>query len=232
MEPRPYPDPEPPLRTGRAQPEWRSLLGRLWAPIALAVGLFLKFGAASIKFFGVFISIGGYALLWGWQFGVGIVALIFVHEMGHYLEAKRQGLDPSAPVFVPFLGAYVAMKNAPDDPWRNALVSLAGPALGGIGAAGVWFLGEYLDSRFLIALAFTAFMLNLINLAPIAFLDGGFAWRSFRALWSQPRWDPYGPIATQPARRGRALAVAAYYLGLAALFVLAMLETHVPQDRL
>ena len=216
------PEPDPyaardydPIHPGTS---FRELLGKLWAPIAVAVGLLIKFGAATFKFFGIFISVGGYALLWGWRFAIGFVALIFVHEAGHYLEARRQGLHPSAPVFIPFLGAYVAMKEAPRDPWRNGLVSLAGPALGGIGAAAVWFVGEAQDSRFLLALAYTAFFLNLINLLPLSILDGGFAWRSIKALRRQ--------------RSPRAVVLTAYYLGLAVVFAFAMWATHVPQDRI
>ncbi len=114
----------------------RDLLRKLFAPI-IALGLFLlKFGAFAIKFFGIFISVAGYALIWGWPFAAGFVLLIAVHELGHYIEATRQGLKPSLPVFIPFLGAYVAMKSV-HDPWRNLLVAAAGPFLGGIGALGV-----------------------------------------------------------------------------------------------
>jgi Zn-dependent protease len=194
----------------------RDVLRKLWAPIAVAIGLVLKFGVATFKFFGIFISVGVYTLAWGWQFAVGIVALIFVHEAGHWLEAKRQGLDPSLPVFIPFLGAYVAMKNAPRDPWRNGLVSLAGPALGGIGALAVWLYAESDGSLFLFGLAYTAFFLNLINLLPLSILDGGYTWRSIKALRRE--------------RSPRAVLLGAYYLGLAAAFAFGMWATHVPRD--
>ena len=136
--------------------------------------------------------------------------LILVHELGHYLEATRQGLKPSLPVFIPFLGAYVAMKNAPFDPWRNLLVSAAGPFLGGIGALGVWVAGEAMDSRLLVALAYTGFLLNLFNLIPVRPLDGGFMWRSMKALrfgnrehapWASPaRLDGRQPHLHRPGR--------------------------------
>lgn len=195
----------------------REILRKLWAPIAIFIGLVVKFGAATFKFLGIFISVAGYALLWGWRFAIGFVGLIFVHEAGHYLEARRQGLHPSAPVFIPFMGAYVAMKEAPRDPWRNGLVSLAGPLLGGLGAGVVWAVGEAQDSRFLLALAYTAFFLNLLNLLPLSILDGGFAWRSIKALRRQ--------------RSPRAVLLGTYYFGLAVVFALAMWATHVPQDR-
>jgi Zn-dependent protease len=109
------------------------------------------------------------------------------------------------------------MKNAPADPWRNGLVSLAGPALGGIGAAAVWFAAASDGSLFLYGLAYTAFFLNLVNLIPISILDGGFTWRSIKALRRQ--------------RSPRALALGVYYVGLAAAFAFGMWETHVPDDR-
>ena len=72
------------------------------------------------------ISIGAYALLWGWQFAVGFVLLLLVHELGHVLEAKRQGLPVSAPMFIPFLGALIPLKQLPDNAWAEAKVAIAG----------------------------------------------------------------------------------------------------------
>ena len=100
----------------RSRPGW----GRLVAPVLVAGAVLLKL-AGSLKFLGIFVSVGGYALIWGWRFAVGFVLLILVHELGHYLEARRQGLNPQLPVFIPFLGAYVALRGQPFDPWRNAL---------------------------------------------------------------------------------------------------------------
>ena len=160
----------------------RDVLRKLWAPIA-AVGFAiwkLKFLFAALFKFKLFtvagsmvVSIGAYALLWGWQFAVGFVVLILVHELGHVFEAKRQGLPVSAPMFIPFLGALITLKQLPDDAWAEAKLAIAGPILGSLGAAAVWGLGEALDSELLVALAFTGFFLNLFNLAPISPLDGG-----------------------------------------------------------
>jgi Zn-dependent protease len=197
---------------------WRGIFRKIWAPIAVVLGLAVKFGAVALKFFGIFISVGGYALLWGWRFAVGFVLLILVHEFGHYLEARRQGLHPALPVFVPFMGAYVAIKDSVFDPIRNTLVALAGPLAGGLAALGVWGLGESYDSNLLRALAYTGFLLNLINMAPVWILDGGVAWRSFR--WLRSHHDP------------RQYLVGALYVGLAALLVLGMVATHVEQHRL
>ena len=110
----------------RPAPRRGGVLGRIFAPLLVLGGVLLKV-AGSLKFLGVFLAVGGYALIWGWRFGLGFVLLILVHELGHYVEAKRQGLNPQLPVFIPFFGAYVALRNQPFDPWQNALVSAAGP---------------------------------------------------------------------------------------------------------
>jgi Zn-dependent protease len=224
-EPRSAPEPDPDYSPLRPQRSPLDMLKRLAAPLVLLGALLVKF-AGSLKFLGIFVSVGGYALIWGWAFAVGFVALILVHEVGHYVEAKRQGLSPSLPVFIPFLGAYVAIKDAPFDPWRNALVSLAGPVAGGLGALATLFVGESLDSRLLIALAYTGFFLNLINLVPIGILDGGFVLRSLRILRRGG-----GDVSVERARRRGRIVAAAYGLLIAAL-ALGMLVAHVPQDRL
>src|SRR2546425_4954551 len=121
--------------------DWRGLFRRLWAPIA-AIGAFLaKFGVVLLKFkflFSMFVSAAVYVWIGGWWFGIGLVVLLFVHEMGHVLEAKRQGLPVSAPFFIPFLGAAIQMKRMPQSAWHEALNGIAGPILGSIGAAAVW----------------------------------------------------------------------------------------------
>ena len=112
------------------------------------------------------LSIGAYALLWGWQFMIGFVILLFVHELGHVLEAKRQGLPVTAPLFIPFLGAMIMLKENPQDAWREAKMAIAGPILGSLGAHDDVGIGEALDSDLLVALAFTGFFLEPVQ--PVA----------------------------------------------------------------
>ena len=178
----PFVEPERDYQPIHPEPAWRSLLRKLWAPIAALIALlakfkFLIFAIAKFKVFTVaasmIVSVGAYALLGGWWFGVGLVGLIFVHEMGHVLELRRQGVPASAPLFIPFMGAFVGMKQMPKNAWKEAQVALAGPLLGTAGAAGVWAVGVATDSRFLKALAFVGFLINLFNLLPIVPLDGG-----------------------------------------------------------
>ena len=110
--------------------------------------------------------------------------LIFVHELGHVIELRRQGVPASAPLFIPFLGAVIGMKELPDDAWKEARVALAGPILGSVGAAACWVAAEVTDSELLMGLAFVGFFLNLFNLIPIVPLDGGRAAGALHpALW-------------------------------------------------
>jgi Zn-dependent protease len=173
---------------------WRDLARKLWAPIAALGFLIWKFKALALVIFklkvfttsaSMLVSIGAYTLIWGWKFAVGFVLLLLVHELGHVFELRRQGVPASAPLFIPFLGAVVGMKQMPQDAWREARVALAGPILGSLGAAGVWVAGEALDSDLLVALAFVGFFLNLFNLLPIVPLDGGRAVAAIHpAFWA------------------------------------------------
>jgi Zn-dependent protease len=173
---------------------WRELGAKLWAPIAAIGFVLLKFKTAILAVFKfkifatsatMLVSIAAYGWIWGWKFGVGFVLLLLVHELGHVIELRRQGVPASAPLFIPFLGAVVGMQGMPHDAWKEARVALAGPILGTLGAAAVWAAGEALDSDLLIALAFTGFFLNLFNLLPIVPLDGGRAVAAVHpALWA------------------------------------------------
>jgi len=156
--------------------DWRATLRRALAPLT-AVGAFLaKFGLALLKFkflFSMFVSAAFYVWLGGWWFGIGLIVLLFVHEMGHVLEAKRQGLPVSVPIFIPFLGALITMKQMPHSAWREARLAIAGPLLGSAGALVLYILGLAYDSQQLKALAFLGFLINLFNLLPVIPLDGG-----------------------------------------------------------
>jgi Zn-dependent protease len=220
--------------------DWRGLLRRIWAPIGAAIVLIAKFSFAAVKFFSIFIAVAGYALIWGWRFAVGFVLLILVHELGHFFEARRQGLHSTWPTFIPFFGAFVLIKDAPLNPWRNALVSLAGPAYGGVAAAACWIAGEAYDSNLLRALAYAGFLINLINLVPIGILDGGSIWRSLqlaRHSVEAPPGQQFAmgstyPIAVPGGGPTRAVQIGVLYALLATLLALGMVATHVAQHRL
>jgi Zn-dependent protease len=161
-----------------------------------------------------------------WRFGLGFVLLILVHELGHVFEARRQGLRVTLPTFIPGFGAYVRHElNL--SPWRNALISLAGPLAGGLGAAAVWAVGSARDSHLLVELAYFGFLLNAANLVPVGFLDGGAAWHSISETWRRPRirYQDGVPVEASAPERDRAVQLVILYVVLAVVLVGCVLAT-------
>ena len=119
------------------------------------------------------LSIFTYAFIYGWRYAVGFVILIFVHEMGHYIAAKKRGLNVGLPTFIPFVGAWIELKEQPMDAETEAFVGIAGPMLGSAAAFLCYMLARESGSGLLMALAYAGFVLNLFNLIPLSPLDGG-----------------------------------------------------------
>jgi len=165
---------------------------RLLGPLVAAGLVLAKFGKVALllltkaKFLttslSMLVSIAAYSLIWGWKFAAGFVALLFVHEMGHYIQMRREGVQPSWMLFVPFLGAAVGARSLGGSALAEARVGLAGPVLGTLGSLAT--AGIYLATGddFWRALAFVGFFLNLFNLLPVLPLDGG------RAMAAMAPW--------------------------------------------
>jgi Zn-dependent protease len=177
------------LANGQPSPDsgWEKAKKAL-GPVGVAIAVCLKFLGSikllllpALKFLPVLLKTGGsmvvtiwlYSLTWGVWFAVGFVLLIFVHECGHLVAARRLGLKVGAPVFIPFMGALIALKEAPRNAWVEAQVGIGGPILGTVGAGVCALLYLATDNPLFAALAYMGFFLNLFNLAPVGFLDGG-----------------------------------------------------------
>lgn len=174
---------KPPRRAAKPrQPLWRRSLG-LFAAIGFLV---FKFGAKlkvlllllpKIKLFttsaSMLVSIGAYSLIWGWKFALGFVLLLFAHEMGHVWQARREGIAVSAPMFIPFLGALIMLKEREKDAAVEARIGLAGPIVGGLACLVPVGLYATTGNELFQAVAFVGFLLNLFNLLPVLPLDGG-----------------------------------------------------------
>jgi Zn-dependent protease len=119
------------------------------------------------------ISMAAYSWIYGWKYAAGFVLLIFVHEMGHYLAARQRGIDTGLPTFIPFVGAWIALKDMPQDAETDAYIGFGGPLLGSAAAMACYFAARETGSNLLLALAYSGCMLNLFNLIPILPLDGG-----------------------------------------------------------
>lgn len=193
----PYSESTPLVGPAEERPSFWTRAKKFLGPIAVAGIVIAKFFAKLkfivlplLKFFPAFLKSGGtmilsiwvYATVFGWQFAVGFVLLMFVHECGHLIVAKGFGLKVSAPVFIPFMGAFILLKDAPRNAWMEACVGIGGPILGSLGALACHSVGEIGDVPLLIALAQTGYLLNLFNLLPVGFLDGG------RIVTALSRW--------------------------------------------
>ncbi len=175
--------------------ERASLRKRLGSAAAAVVAVAAKFGAAlkamlvalpNLKLLTTagtaLVSVAAYALIWGWSFAVGFVLLLFVHEMGHVFQLRREGVKASSPMFIPFLGAVIAARSLGENALAEARVGLAGPVLGSLGALACLVVGELSGSQLFLALAYVGFFLNLFNLIPMLPLDGG------RAMAAMAPW--------------------------------------------
>ncbi len=193
----PYPESTQLAGPADERPTFWARTKKALGPIAVAGIVIAKFFAKLkfivlplLKFFPVVLKSGGtmilsiwvYATVFGWQFAVGFVLLMFVHECGHLIVAKGFGLRASAPVFIPFMGAFILLKDAPRNAWMEACVGIGGPILGSLGALACHSIGEIGDVPLLIALAQSGYLLNLFNLLPVGFLDGG------RIVTALSRW--------------------------------------------
>jgi Zn-dependent protease len=128
------------------------------------------------------VSIAAYSFVFGWAFAVGFVVLILVHELGHVIQLRREGIKASAPMFIPFLGAVISARSLGKNATAEARVGLAGPILGSVGAAACIAIWQLTGNDIWRALAFTGLFLNLFNLLPVVPLDGG------RAMAAMAPW--------------------------------------------
>src|SRR5213594_1317943 len=179
--PAPTPDPEryEPIHPGSGGPG----IGKRLASALAALGVLLAKAKSLIfllpklklltTFGSMVVSIAAYGLLFGLPFAVGFVLLLFLHEIGHVIQLRREGIKASAPMFIPFLGAVISAKSMGRDAAAEARVGLAGPVLGSVASLVPLVLWLATGSDFWRALAYIGFFLNLINLLPVLPLDGG-----------------------------------------------------------
>jgi Zn-dependent protease len=174
------------------EPRHESFFRRRIAPVGAAIIAFLAKIKVVLLFLGQFkllvtagsmaVSLAAYASIWGWTFALGFVVLLLVHEMGHVIALRREGIPASAPMFIPFLGAVVSTRSLGDDALAEARVGLAGPVLGSLGAGACLLIWKLTGDDYWQALGFTGLFLNLFNLLPVVPLDGGRAMAAMSPL--------------------------------------------------
>jgi len=164
--------PAPPRRANRG------LLGGLAAAAAatFAYGKYALLILFKIPFattlVSLLVSFGAYAVIYGPWFAVSLVTMILVHEMGHVVEIRRQGMQATAPIFIPFLGAAIFQRSHPTDALKQAQIGIAGPIAGTLGATAAFALYAATQNEVFLLAAWLGFFLNLFNLVPVWQLDG------------------------------------------------------------
>jgi Zn-dependent protease len=139
------------------------------------------------------LFLGVYWSMFGWQFALGFVLSIYIHEMGHVIALRKYGIAATAPMFIPFVGAIVRLKQYPANVIQDARVGLAGPIWGFGAAVFAWVCALLTGLPIWYAIAHTGAWINLFNLIPIWQLDGG---RGFRALTRSQRGMALGVALT------------------------------------
>src|SRR5688500_454331 len=132
-----------------------------------------KLGKVALTGGTMLLSLIVYAFVFGWRYAAGFVVLLLVHELGHYIAARHRGLEVGAPTFIPFIGAWIELKQMPHDAETEAFVGLGGPLLGSVGALACYVLARSFDAPWLLAVSYAGFFLNLFNLIPLSPFDGG-----------------------------------------------------------
>jgi Zn-dependent protease len=213
-----------------------------------------KLGKILLSGGSMLLSIVIYGEMFGWRYAVGFVALLWVHEMGHFVAARQRGLQVGLPTFIPFVGAWINLKTQDLDPETIAFVGMAGPLLGSTGAFVVFLGASYYQLPWLMAVAYAGFILNLFNLIPITPLDGGhivgvitpklwilgipllvglYFWRPsplliIIAIMAVPRllslFRGQIPAAAQLPKLGERMRYASEYLGLIVFLILLAFE--------
>lgn len=185
LPPPPPPFQTPPPRREEPPPPKPSGKGRVGA-IAATVGfalLKLKSLVALLKLatLGKVLLSGGSMIVYiavmaarsGLAFGVGFVVLLLIHELGHAAAIRSHGIKASWPVFIPFFGAMIALKERPPSREADAEISYGGPLWGTVASfvvISLYFLGR---NPFWLGLGYTGLFLNMFNLTPVRPLDGG-----------------------------------------------------------
>ncbi|HEX6538057.1 MAG TPA: site-2 protease family protein [Candidatus Dormibacteraeota bacterium] len=186
--PRPWlppPSPTPPSQQYHSPTApRRGREGGIAGGILAAIVAFFKYGIVLLKFakigptvISMIIAFGIYAIFFGPWFAVGVVLLILVHEMGHVLFSRIEGVPMSLPVFLGPFGAFTQMRAAPRDARQEAIIALGGPLVGTVAAIVLFLVATTFPvgntQAFLLALAYFGCFINLFNLIPMSPLDGG-----------------------------------------------------------
>lgn len=154
----------------------------LWASIGAIAFLFiskLKWIFVILKFFKLttvitlLVSLFAYGLTYGWVFGIALIYILVIHEMGHVWAMKRLNIPTSATLFIPFIGALARGKDHAKNAYDDAFISYMGPVFGFLSVLPAILLYIVTGTEFWMVLVLLGSVVNLFNLIPITPFDGG-----------------------------------------------------------
>ncbi len=166
----------------RPAPQRTSSFRRFFTVI---LGLIIKFKLV-LMFISIVASLLLYGLAFGWEFGAALISLIAIHEMGHVVANRIKKLPASLPFFIPFLGAFIQLKELPKNAADEAFIGVMGPVFGLVATLLALAAGLYTRRPFFFAAAELGFLLHVFNLMPVLPLDGG---RTI-GFWRWKAWIP------------------------------------------
>jgi Zn-dependent protease len=100
-----------------------------------------------------------------------LAVILLVHEAGHWIAMRLSGQRDVRIFFIPFFGAITTARSVPTTAGARAAIALAGPVPGIV--AGVLLARFYPQPGLARAVAVVLLYVNVMNLLPIGFLDGG-----------------------------------------------------------
>jgi Zn-dependent protease len=148
------------------------------------------------------ITIWIYSAKLGWTLASGLMVLLLIHECGHLVASFLLGMRVSAPIFIPYMGAIIDLKEVGHNRWKLALMGIAGPLAGTIATVGCFTIYHANGSSIMAALAAGGCIQNLFNLIPMGSLDGGhvvgaiarWLWVPGYLLMSWLAWQIHTPV--------------------------------------
>jgi stage IV sporulation protein FB len=134
-----------------------------------------KSGHLAVTVFSLILFAGAFLFFFDRHIGflLQLIAVLLVHELGHFLMMKRFGYQNVRMLFIPFMGAFVHGSKEEYRQRQSIWVILAGPLPGILLAAVFGFLGVEYQIPWMVEVATLSFVLNVINLLPLLPLDGG-----------------------------------------------------------
>lgn len=153
-------------------------------------------------------------------FFLSIFAFVLLHELGHSLAAMAYGIRVIDISLLP-IGGLARLTNLPEDPKKEIVIALAGPAVNFVSAAALWLMAwvagisvgwhsfTLTGDDYLAGLFWVNVLMATFNLVPAFPMDGGRVLRGLLALRLEYRRATHAAVNV-----GQSIAVVFSFIGL------------------